>query len=487
MKDLDKILKVPVKDHFSSASQFQRYLDVLEVYWSGESEKTLKLVAEEIHNSDGDETDALYYRLWIEQLAELNDQATLAYLEKHFVRLQGTDILPDDTLRAFRGLIHLELDEIKLSRHIYDLLQEKNENPQALEFCQKYELRHCDDGKETLKLLKAKKPIMDYFAWKSCTEVCLLSGEEEGLDRLLKFIEFSFSKTPLGKEFRFYKSLDLNDLKNSEKEAGALVSAYPGKSDYLFMKAYVLANLGKNEESNKILSEFLKKFKKDDPDIYSLLGYNSYVNSFGDIYSKHWEKAIQYFLKAEGLLAQEGLPANEMILKLSLIQQHEAQESQKTEERKKYHYWLVNMTARDFSSLMSSSQEKTSFQFHKMGSSTREGDLVFFSSNVNHTSQSYLGAVYEVLSAPIWNHLDGYETMLQLVKKFERPIPLSSQFSFEDEGLFLDIREQLAQKSTKGNYLLSARGLSELSEELLEYLDEPELKAAFQELVLKKA
>ena len=488
MKSLNKLLSQEVKGSFPSEEAFEKYLQVLQVYWSGDAEESLKLVASEIHKSEGKEIDAIYYRLWLEQLAETKDVASLSYLQRHFVRMSGTSFLSDETLKAFRGLIHLELDEVKFSNHLYELLKNEKKNTYALEFCQKFESRFADEGSEEIHLLDSSEVILDFFSWRSLSQSLLVSGKESSLEKVLTYVDSSYDKSPLAREFSYYKHIDLSSFEEAGSEAQSLANDYSQKSEYSFMEAYALSCAGRYKDSNIILEKLLKTSGTKDADVFSLLGQNSYQLSFGDIQSEYWEKAIDCFLKAEALLSQKGISTKDILLNLSLMQRREAELSGSlNEERKSYHYWLVNLTARDFSSLVSMNKKDLGYQFHKMSASAREGDLIFFVSNANNSSKSHLGAVYEVLSSPVWEHQNGYQTMLELVKRFDKPVPLSMNFSVENGSSFLNAKKETSREPIKGNYLLSGKGLSQISEDIFQHLEDKKLKTFFETLILKKA
>ena len=83
--------------------------------------------------------------------------------------------------------------------------------------------------------------------------------------------------------------------------------------------------------------------------IYSLLAYNSYLASYGDTQSNHWENAIKYYLKAEELLYKEGLPTKEIALNLAIMENNEKiSYLNLRKDRKTYNYWLLNLSSNCF-------------------------------------------------------------------------------------------------------------------------------------------
>lgn len=490
MNFLDKQLEHSVGYYFPSQSAFKRYQSVLQKYWSNKPQETLDLLTKEIESSDGLEIDSIYYRLWIEQLSDLNDKCSLTCLQKHLVQLSGVSYLNKDTLRALRGLIHLELDEVHACSHLSKLIVGNLDNPYCLEFYQRYKARFSSDGRETLFLLMTKVPLIDYFHWQTLSRSLLTKGKYNLLDRFLKYIDTSFEKSPLFNEFEMFRLLDSGHYSMAEKIASSLSHRYSKKTEYQFIQAYLLSCSNKHKESNKILLNLVKKHKETDADIFSLLGYNSYLSSFGDIYSSHWENAIRYFLKAEEYLNNMGYPTKEILLNLSLINRTELKSTtqngkEDVSSRKSYNYWLVNLDAKSFFSLATSEEEEIRYQFHEMGSSPREGDLIFFMSDKNNSSSSRLGAIYQALSTPLWDNLDGYQTILELVKRFDRSVLLSDEFKYEESDLILSAKS-LTKPNEKGVYLLSDKGLDVIGDLVIKQIDDDKLTQVFEEIKSKK-
>ena len=389
--------------------------------------------------------------------------------------------------QALRGLIHLELDEMNFCSHLFTLLEKKLDSSYVVEFCEKYRRRFCEDGKEIVFFSQYKKPIYDYFHFKTLAESFLLVGDFKSLETVLDYVEKSYAKSPMKKEFSFYKSLDEKNYLESKKQIEALLRNYKNRSDYQFLYAYTLSRLGAWGSSSNLLEKILiPQNKKKDPDIYSLLAYNSYMSSFGDIHSVHWKKAMNFFWKTEEILSREGFPTKEPLLNLSLMFRHEKKiNKDDSGVRENFSYWYLNLKSSAFGRLMNAEKEEIFYLHEKIGACAKDGDLVFFGSQENSSGEPRLGALYQVLSAPLWDHEKGYETTLELVARFDRSLNLSKDFSVNSTSLFQNAKKVLRRASPRGCYLLSERGLEKLSKDLFRELEDKDIAAVLQALQLK--
>ena len=152
MSFLDKQFNQKVSSFFLSQDLFSSYQKSLEAYWQCDFNKALSLLTKEIENLEGSEASSLYYRMWIEILAEKDDKPSMMALLKHLTVLSHAGSMDEETLLALRGLIHLELDEIKLCEHLIKLTSNKLKNPYCLEFQGRFHMRFTADGKENLLL-----------------------------------------------------------------------------------------------------------------------------------------------------------------------------------------------------------------------------------------------------------------------------------------------------------------------------------------------
>ena len=481
-------IKNKVENHFPTKTSFKDYHSILQKYWSGESDECTRLVTKRIEDGDGVELDVLYYRLWLEMLSETSEKASLHFLKQHFLKSAKNGFLKSSTLMALRGMIHMELEEFQSCEHLFLLLEKEASNPYALEFCQKYKNRFSADGEEESLILKSEAPVLDYLHWKHLCQTLLLKGDFSSLEKALQHVTKSFPNSPLEREFELYKKMDSESYSGAKDHAHSLAKDFPKKEEYKFLKSYLLTCEGKHKESSKILNDLLKKGDgKEDPDLYALLGHNSYLSSHGDIYSPQWDNAKKYFLKAEESLSRMGYDGREVLLSLALMARKEREESGKNPERENFRYWFVNLKASSFYRILTSDEKDLTHSFHPMGASPREGDLVFFVNHHPDMDAPRLGAVYQVLSAPIWSHHEDYQASLELVKRFERPVVLPESFSFSKGEHFQNSLKVLRRKLEKGCYLLSEKGLSALAEEVFSQIEDEKTKTIFKELKRKEA
>lgn len=474
MSFLDQQFNQKVDSYFISKELFESYHKILKDYWNQDYSKALTQLVDTIEDLESSEASSLFYRMWIEILAEQDDQASLMALLKHFMNLSHVDSISSETLIGLRGIIHLELDEIKLCKHLSKLAEKNFTNPYCIEFYQRYQARFAPDQKENIFLSMTKSPIVDYFHWQSLTKSLLSKGKLTLLDRCLDYVENSYESSPLKKEYNAYKNLDTFNLDKAESLAHELTKTHKNNTSYQFLYGYILSCNDKLKESNKVLSHLMKKHDQRDGDIYSLLGYNSYLMSYGDTNSSNWENAINYLLKAEKSLREEGLPTKEVNLNLSMIDHKQREVNGEGEvERDDYRYWLVNISS-DTSADYFSNPENSEFLFCNLGSKPRAGDLVFFINKKTTNDQHSLFALYTVLDTPTWDHLDQYQTPLKQLYSLERPVELPKSLK-EKTSPLLQTESKQSFKIPKGVYLLSEKGLNSLGKALVKDIDSKEI------------
>ena len=348
-------------------------------------------------------------------------------------------------------------------------------------------MRFTADGKENLLLMMTEAPIVDYFQWQSLVRSLLAKGKFSLLSRCLDYTDKSFSGSPLKNEFEAYKMLDSYELEEAERISFDLTKKYRNNTDYQFLYAYVLSCNEKYKESNKALQHLIKKHKKEDGDIYSLLGYNSYLMSYGDTNSTEWENSQNYFIKAEIKLKRDGLPSQEVSLNLNLMDQKQRELLQDKKDREEYKYWLYNTPANQAHLISKEEQEDSQYLFCNLGSSPREGDLVFFVNQNQGSGKTRLFSLYTVMGTPSWNNLEGYKTPLKQLYTLNSPVELPQSLKQEKSSLLLSKKKQ-NYKLPKGIYQLSEKGISSLGKALIKDIDSKEAAKKMQEaLGLKKA
>jgi len=487
MNFLDQQFKQKIDSYFVSKELFDSYHSILEKFWKKDYDQALSLLTKEIEKLDGTEASVLYYRLWIELLAETTDRNSLSSLQNHIIKLSNLSDINKNTLRALRGIIHLELDELDMCAHLNKLCSQDLDNPYCLEFSQRYQSRFSADQKETIFLLQTQAPLVDYFHWEYLSKSLLAKTKLNLLSKSLSYITDSFTLSPLKNEFDVYRLLDCQEFSDAREIAFQLKKKYPKNQEYHFLYAYILSCKEEYKEANKTLNSLVKKYKKRDCDIFSLLGHNSYLMSYGDTNSSDWENATNYLLEAENLLNKEGLPTKEVALNLTMIdkKQEEALAIKKT-ERESYNYWLLNLSSNFSLSLLDSSEEENQYLFCNLGSAPRQGDLVFFINQNKTDPHAKLISLYTVLSTPTWNSHDKYQTAVKLLHSFSNTVSLPKSLSSEKSILTISPDKQ-TYENPKGVSLLSEKGIQSLGKLIMKEIDQTEMSEELtKEFKLKK-
>ena len=178
--------------------------------------------------------------------------------------------------------------------------------------------------------------------------------------------------------------------------------------------------------------------------------------SYGDTNSTEWENSQNYFIKAEIKLKRDGLPSQEVSLNLNLMDQKQRELLQDKKDREEYKYWLYNTPANQAHLISKEEQEDSQYLFCNLGSSPREGDLVFFVNQNQGSGKTRLFSLYTVMGTPSWNNLEGYKTPLKQLYTLNSPVELPQSLKQEKSSLLLSKKKQ-NYKLPKGIYQLSEK------------------------------
>ena len=147
---------------------FSSYQKVLLSFWEKKYKDVILSASKLIASFDEKKQSipiGVFYRVWIESLAETKDYASLRILKDH---LLGSffEKNPDDKT-ALVALIHLELDEVEACQLYTTALKSSNSRScYFLELEDRLRMRFLQEEKQMPVLSQSKKPLFDFFHWK---------------------------------------------------------------------------------------------------------------------------------------------------------------------------------------------------------------------------------------------------------------------------------------------------------------------------------
>ena len=158
-------LKTPFIVKISNKEEHDYYKSCLELFWSNKSNLLIKKIATRINHHNYGLFSPLYFRLWIETLAENNEIYALKELLNHLLKATA-HLENQNSYLALRGIIHLELDQVEACRELNQRLKKVIKDPYCTEFKQLFLLRELSDNLTIENLFTLpSKPIVDYFHW----------------------------------------------------------------------------------------------------------------------------------------------------------------------------------------------------------------------------------------------------------------------------------------------------------------------------------
>jgi hypothetical protein len=243
--------KIPTKKFYSSKF-YKTYQQALTLFWSQKRRDALSLISKTIEDEIDHEDIQIFYRLWIEVLAETNDRLNLQMLKNHLA-IMAPKFADYDQWASLRGLVHFELEELDACSVILRAVGENLFSPYALELRQRYELRFSEEHKATMHILKSNAPITDYIILQSLARGLLSNAQTDLLPELLSRVIENFPNSPLLEEFQFWQKFDENKLEEAIKTGQKLCKRFPDNENYILSCLY-------NHITNTPQAKWLKLF-----------------------------------------------------------------------------------------------------------------------------------------------------------------------------------------------------------------------------------
>ena len=402
------------------------YTHALEAFWRREYAVSVEIVTKALAEDPNGADTSLYYRLWIEILAETSDKDSLQELKKHLFRcgLENTD--NHATFFALRGLVHFELDEFAAAHLASVAVIKLDRNPYALELTQRVAMRQTparvspqDVREELLHLVKSKASLRDYFHWYYLVQGLQEERAEKDLAHVLEFMGRAFPKSPVPQMFEYHRCIERGFFAGAATVAERLRELAPEIVDYMYYLAYALFEDGDYPSARKVLHEANRVTSGLDAEIVGLLGHCHAKLGGAEEASECLKKAIQ-------ILEKEGQPSSHVAMEYLEVQ-GELQNKSKSDTHaipREPQGWIIELSQRRVYELMNSPENVLEHLLRPLGNRAMPGDLCFFTVSSSDSSQWKIVAVYAVESEPIWHPVHGHHSILKHVTTFPKSIAI---------------------------------------------------------------
>jgi len=418
--DLNAFLKKLPSAKYYSSKFYKSYFKALEMYWFQKRRDVLSFIAKTIEEDIDHEDIHVFYRLWIEALAETHDRPSLQMLKNHLANL-APQFADYDQWAALRGLVHLELEELDACMLILRGIGDNTYSPYAMELRQRYEFRFSKDTQSELAILKCQAPVTDYFILQSLAQGLLAEGHSKELPALFSKIKDNFPHSPLQDHFLFWQNFEENKLDEAISVAKRLCKRFPDNERYRFDLGYVSFCKGKVHEAIQTLEGLDLKYRKQDPDTMALLGYGYLLECKDKVASQGWQKAKTYFTLAKAQSDRLGIPSNEILLNLNFMKEEEHKRSQH-QTLAHGNFWALTLSPRRENELVTCAEQNIDFVFHELPKGIQDNDFVYFTSSKSEPLRLF--AIYKVIQTQIWHPSEKNQGLLELVHRFSRSLQM---------------------------------------------------------------
>lgn len=401
-------------------AQMKAYHAALELFFQGQRAEAMESIAAAVEEERGDRNQLALYRLWIEILAEESDWASLRALNKHLSTMSRLLDHGGEWL-ALRALIHLELDEMEACALMVRALRQE-EDPYALEFVQKYDLRFADDGEAQVVLSDSLHSVTDYQHIQTLCQGLLLSGRIEELGKVLDYSQELYPRAPLAALYRTYQHLDHNQLEGASKQCANLRPLNTDNLEWILLQAYIQFCRHDYNATMKGLNRALDLTRGQDPDVLSLLAYCHHLLAADQPSSPHWKHALKCYLKAQQVRTKLGLPSTDLALLIAKMKAFQGDLA--GVEMMAHGFWILDLPPKDAMQFRQSKAADSEYLLHTLSHRSHKHDLVVVTATQPGQNEFRVLALYKVVTDPAWHPQFSVQSTLELVTRFSEPLCL---------------------------------------------------------------
>jgi hypothetical protein len=407
---------------FQSSNQrdLDTYQQALRLLWQGNRDACIAFISDCLAE-EKIETEAPFYRLWIEILADEKDEQSLRALQEHIkktIHYKHPSWVPSLSLV---GLIHYEVGELEAARMTFRMLEKHTHNP----YCKELQWVACqaevsDSPLTPLHLIQRSE---DYNHFKRAALLCKRTKDEPSFQKVRRQMRQIFGDHPLTREIKFHEAFGSKEFRKACLIAKSLRISFPQNSEYQFYFAYTASQIQRDQVALKEFLNLNRRLEEQDADVLCSIGRILLKDRDPSTQKLHFSRGKTYLRRAAEKLESAGLSAAYPNTLLARLEEKDMSEQG--------HCWFLKLPQRQAYELHSRPLERIEFLQRALGEYVKEGDLCFFVSEGSARSPSEPGdwrllALYKAASNPEWHHLHRWQTTLKLLIRLDVSIPIAN-------------------------------------------------------------
>ena len=439
------------------------YKQALYSYWNEDHKRSIEQIGLGLESCDLNQ-QALFYKLWIEILADDSDFVSINELAQH---LEQVSHVGHDDLYALIGLCYLESDQLEASS-LYSKSLLNSESIYAKELIHRLAVRRESIFSNT-NWYKNIDDVCDYFHFRTiCSELDYKYDNNE-LKRSLKRQATLYPKSPLVLYIEMQNFISTNDYENAFDVSAELMARFPSSFDYSFNFAYCAFKAKHFSRAIDVLKELSLEPDSTDVDVLSLLGHSQLEQYFSTGKESYSFEAKTTLNRAVKLCKEQGFPSSYPMSQLARLYQRTEMRPSPSGK-----CWMVELSAKQFYWFRTSPLKEVKILKKALGNQVSKGDMVLFVKKdvVGNAENSIvkIGGLLSVMSDPEQHPIEHFESVLRLESRPE--IVIKFEVTEDEKSLNLnsldlgDARRYHALELTSDAQDYVDEVISEYSEEL---------------------
>ena len=463
----------------------RNYSQALKGHWEGRTRTAIERLGQIIVEATDIKASLPLYRLWIEVLSDGRERAALRKLADHLLFASESESEFAKTFLALKGLVHFELDEITAAGVLAHSLRKETRNHYALELRQLVDDRMSPRFKKPL-LQTCEDELTDYFHFEALAKSFVLRNQNQAYHTLAQRIRELFPESPLVEAIELMSYVTKGDHEHAHHVAEHLVARFPGNLEYSVQLAYVTVRARNFDRAIEELDRALNLHTDPDGDVHSLLGYAMAEKALAEGDKADAQTAAEHLEKAIVIYQEMGIPISFPQENLDRLRQAFGLGAKREDTGPRRH-WMIKLSERKFHELKTSPEQHVKHLRRAMGATPRPGDVCFFVGgdyrNATAPKSDHhwrLGAIYEVVSDPIWHPTQQFQSRLSLINRPEVSIPIAVH-EYDRQGEAAPRRRDPKNPLHYGIYELNGTALQGIEGAIDEFASEyADLKQAFR-------
>jgi hypothetical protein len=430
---------------YSGKGLSPEYMIVLNHMWNGRHDIAAEHAAMFLAEDDEHPATLRLYRAWIESLAEMGDQDSLAVLLDHLLVAGRVEPELHQSYMALRGIVHLHLDQAPAARLVLRAIQGKDNNPYCLEFEQMCARRSFSGARE-FALVNSHIELVDWQHWNTVVADCAVQNDADEWQDLLHHVNRAFPGSPTFDLSNMHRAMDSGHWPSALASATSLHANFPEQRDYGFMKAFCAFHGGDTELALSTLNNLGESVNTTDADVMHLAGEILAVKALESDDEHLGEKATQKLDTSARIYRRNGKAIDNAVSLISCLKRHfihNGVASQAIDPLRVPRSWMVMLNPAQSANLATSADQELGTLHRPMGKDAMPGDIVLYVTKAAHVAKQSASlshewrivAIYRVMTPPYWHPTNRWQSSLELVDRLDSPIPIDANHVASDKNI----------------------------------------------------